>query len=83
MRDRKLLTPHEAEIDKLLQIMAVLIGQLGGEVIINRHELEQYFDVPVLSEVISKDYVKLYLGGEDETSEVEIETDLPEENPQT
>jgi hypothetical protein len=58
MKDKKLLTPHEAEIDKLLQIMAVLIDKLGGEVIVNRHEIEAFFDVPVVSRVISPDYIR-------------------------
>jgi hypothetical protein len=81
--DRKIMTPHEAEIDKLLQVMAVLIDKLGGEVFISRHELEAFFDVPVLSRVISPDYVRFTLGGEDEVSAAHS-IDLPEEeNPQT
>jgi hypothetical protein len=57
VRNKKLMTPHEAEIDRLLQIMAVLIERLGGEVVLNRHEIEAFFDVPVVSRVISPDYV--------------------------
>lgn len=82
MDKKKLLTPHEAEIDKLLQVMAVLIAKLGGEVFVSRAELEEFFDVPVLSRVISVDYVRLYLGGEDEDSKAES-MDLPGETPQT
>ena len=81
--DRKIMTPHEAEIDKLLQVMACLIDKLGGEVFISRHELEAYFDTPVLTRVISPDYVRFTLGEENETSVPSI-IDLPEEEtPQT
>jgi hypothetical protein len=82
MRNKKLLTPHEAEIDRLLQIMAVLVDRLGGEVIVNRHELEAFFDVPVVSRVISPDYILFRVNYPDET---EIEIDLPDdkETPQT
>ena len=81
--DKKIMTPHEAEIDKLLQVMAVLIDKLGGEVFISRHELEAFFDVPVLTRVISPDYVRFTLGGEEEM-DVTPDVDLPEEEtPQT
>ena len=78
MADRKVMTPHEAQIDQMTQIIACLLGRLQGEAIINRHELESYFDVPVLTEVISGDYVRLYL--KDEGQEIEIEIlDLPDD----
>jgi hypothetical protein len=83
MKDKKLLTPHEAEIDKLLQVMAVLIDKLGGEVFISRRELEAFFDVPVLSRVISPDYVRFTLGTLDEESSVEGIDLSDEETPQT
>ena len=79
--DKKLMTPHEAEIDKLLQIMACLVAKMGGEVIINRQELQSFFDTPVLTQVISGDYIRLYLKDEDQYIVESI--DLPEENPQT
>ena len=82
MRNKKLLTPHEAEIDKLLQVMAVLIDKLGGEVVINRHELESFFDIPVVSRVISSDYVLFRVDYPDESEEV-VDIDLPEIPPQT
>lgn len=84
MRDRKILTPHEAEIDRLIQIMAVLIDKLGGEVIINRHELEAFFDTPVTSRVLSKDYIRLRVACPEEVSMLEDLSagDLPEETPQ-
>lgn len=81
MRDRKLLTPHEAEIDRLLQIMAVLIDKLGGEVIVSRRDLELFFDVPVKSRVISEDYVLLHVAYPDDEA-LASDVDLPEENPQ-
>ena len=64
MADRKVMTPHEAQIDQMTQIIACLLGRLQGEAIINRHELEAYFDTKVLTEVISGDYVRLYLKDE-------------------
>jgi hypothetical protein len=82
MRDKKLMTPHEAEIDRLLQIMAVLIDKLGGEVFVNRRELELFFDVPVVSRVISPDYILFRVNYPDEADDVEI--DLPgKDTPQT
>ena len=80
MRDKKLMTPHEAEIDRLLQVMAVLIDKLGGEVILSRREIESFFDVPVVSRAISPDYV-LFRVHYSEDVEV-MGVDLPdEENP--
>jgi NAD(P)H-hydrate repair Nnr-like enzyme with NAD(P)H-hydrate dehydratase domain len=80
VRNKKLLTPHEAEIDRLLQIMAVLIDKLGGEVVLNRQEMEAYFDATVVTRVISPDYILLRVNP-DETSEA-VDIDLPEETPQ-
>jgi hypothetical protein len=82
MRDKKLMTPHEAEIDMLLQIMAVLIDKLGGEVFVSRRELELFFDVPVVSRVISPDYILFRVNYPDEDG---IEVDIPDdkETPQT
>ena len=77
MRDKKLMTPHEAEIDRLLQIMAVMLDRLGGEVILHRRDIEAFFDVPVVSRVISPDYILFRVNYPDETDEVEI--DIPED----
>jgi hypothetical protein len=84
VRNKKLLTPHEAEIDKLTQIMAVLVEKLGGEVIVSRQELEAFFDIPVVTRVISPDYImfrNVYPDEADDTKGV----DLPGEEipPQT
>jgi hypothetical protein len=78
VRNKKLLTPHEAEIDRLIQVMAVLIDKLGGEVILNRHEIESFFDVPVVSRVISADYVLFHNQYPDEASESVRDIDLPD-----
>jgi len=83
MKEKKLLTPHEAEVDRLLQIMAVLIDKLGGEVILHRREIEAFFDVPVVTRVISPDYVRLRVDYPDEMVVMVDSSDLPEqpENP--
>jgi hypothetical protein len=78
MSDRKIMSPHEAQIDQMTQIIACLLGRLQGEAVINRHELESYFDTKVLTEVISGDYVRLYLKDEDQSFEIEI-VDLPDD----
>jgi hypothetical protein len=83
VRNKKLMTPHEAEMDKLMQIMAVLIEKLGGEVIVSRQELEAFFDVPVITRAISPDYVMFRIVYPDELDET-TDVDLPgEETPQT
>jgi len=76
--NKKLMTPHEAEMDKLLQVMAVLIDRLGGEVILKRREIESFFDVPVVSRVISPDYVLFRVNYPDE-DEIVVDV-VPEED---
>jgi len=83
MRDKKLMTPHEAEIDRLLQIMAVMLDRLGGEVILHRRDIEAFFDVPVVSRVISPDYILFRVNYPDETDEVEIDIPEDKDTPQT
>lgn len=78
MSNKKLMTPHEAEMDKLLQVMAVLIDRLGGEVILKRREIESFFDVPVVSRVISPDYVLFRVNYPDE-DEIVVDV-VPEED---
>lgn len=58
----------EAKLDQLLQLLAVLIERLGGEVIVSRTEFSMFEDVPVVGRSLSRDYVLLRLGGEDEQS---------------
>ena len=77
MKDKKLLTPHEAEIDRLLQVMAVLIDRLGGEVILGREEIESFFDIPVVSRVISPDYVRFRIAYPDESEAHNGTIDIP------
>jgi hypothetical protein len=84
MSDEKIyFNEKDAKIDQLLQVMAVLIDKLGGEVIINREELNAFFDVPVLSRYISKDYVKLYIPIVEIDVPIEDLEDLPDFPPQT
>jgi hypothetical protein len=83
MRDKKLMTPHEAEIDRLVQIMAVLLDKLGGEVILHRRDIELFFDVPVISRVISPDYVLFRVAYPDEVDDVEIDIPGDKDTPQT
>lgn len=75
---KKVMSPHEAEVSMLLQIMAVLVNRLDGEVFISRAELEAFYEVPVLSRIISPEYFRLSLGDEDLMGETEV-IDLPEE----
>lgn len=77
MKNQKLLTPHEAEIDRLLQVMAALIERLGGEVVLSREEIESFFDIPVVSRVISPDYVRFRLIYPDESTPDSKNVDLP------
>lgn len=76
----EIVTPQEAMIESLLQIVAVLLDKMGGEVIISRRDFEMLEGVPVVGRHISKDYVVFRLAEEDEESDVEI-IDFPEENP--
>lgn len=81
MKNEKVLTPHEAEVDKLLQIMAVLIDKLGGEVVLNRQELEAFFDAKVTTRVLSGDYALLRLSYPEEMVIIESPS-TPEGSPQ-
>jgi hypothetical protein len=76
----EIVTPQEAMIESLLQIVAVLLDKMGGEVIISRRDFEMLEGVPVIGRYISKDYVVFRLAEEDEESDVEI-IDFPEEIP--
>jgi hypothetical protein len=53
----------KSEVDTLVQILAVLIDRLGGEVVVSKREFDMYEDVPVLGKNISSDYTVLRLGG--------------------
>jgi hypothetical protein len=62
--DFEIIDPHEAQIDTLLQILAVLIRRLGGETVISRAEFEEFEGVPVTGCLIAKGYVRFRLGEE-------------------
>ena len=77
----EIVTPQEARIETLLQILAVLLDKLGGEIVIGRKEFEQFAGAPVVGRYISKDYVMFRLAYEDEAAYIDA-MDLPP-NPQT
>jgi hypothetical protein len=59
------VTP-EVKIDQLLQLLAVLVERLGGEVVISRKEFTMLEGVLVLGRHLSPEYVALRLAIEDE-----------------
>ena len=61
-------TPEEMKLETLLQILAVLISRLGGEVVVSRADFEAYEGVPVVGRNLSG-YVILRLADEDEEEE--------------
>ena len=74
----EIVTPQEAKIESLLQILAVLLDKLGGEVVISRREFEMLEGVPVVGRHISPEYVVFRLAEEDEEVVLE-EIDFPED----
>ena len=76
----EIVTPHEAQIESLLQLLACLLDQVGGEVVINRRDFTMYEGVQVVGRYISKDYVLLRIAEEDEETGDSETVDLPEEN---
>jgi hypothetical protein len=76
----EIVTPHEAKIESLLQLLAVLLDKLGGEVVISRRDIEMLEGVQVVGHAISKDYVVFRLAEEDEGEDTEV-IDLDEEIP--
>lgn len=72
MADEKIFFhPAENKLDVALQIIAVLIDRLGGEVLIERKEFEFHEGTPV----VGRDYgthCVFHLGDEDEMQEIEI-----------
>jgi hypothetical protein len=79
----EIVTPHEAQIETLLQLLACLLDQVGGEVVINRRDFSMYEGVQVVGRYISNDYVLLRIAEEDEASGDTEVIELPEEPPQT
>ena len=80
--DFEIVNPKEDQLDTLLQILAVLIDRVGGEVVISRAEFEAFEGVPVVGRSIARDYVRFRLAEEDEEVIIE-ETEFPEDKPQT
>jgi hypothetical protein len=78
----EIVTPHEAQLETLLTLLAILLDRVGGELVISRRDFEMFDRAPVVGRYISKDYVLLRLAYEDEMGDME-EVDLPEENPPT
>lgn len=70
-----------SDVDKLLQIVALMIDRFGGEVIFSRAEFEQFEGVPVLMRNLTPDYVRLRLAVEDEESP--LASDLTPESPES
>lgn len=64
--DVKIRSSAETQLETMVQIMAVLLDKLGGEVVISRRDFEMYEDVPVVGHRISPDYVVFRLGDEDQ-----------------
>jgi hypothetical protein len=63
------VTPQEdSKINTLLQIIAVLLDRIGGEVVINSKEYSMYEDVPVMARTLAGGYTLLRIGDEDEES---------------
>ena len=69
----EIMTPQEAKIESLLQMLAVLIDRLGGEVLISHKEYSMYEGVSVVARNLTSGYVVMRLGDEDEESFTTIE----------
>ncbi len=76
----EIVTPHEAQLESLLTLLAILLDRVGGELVISRRDFEMFDGVPVVGRYISKDYVMLRLAEEDEVGSIET-LDFPEEFP--
>lgn len=75
----KITTPQD--IDTLLQLLAVLLDRVGGEIVISRKEFEMFEGTAVVGRYIAKDYVAFRLAEEEAFEDIEV-IDLPE-TPQT
>ena len=58
--------PLDNQIENLIQIVAVLLDRVGGEIVISRKDFEMYEGVPVVGRQIGKGYIMLRLADEDE-----------------
>lgn len=58
--DEDVVTPTESEkINKLVQLLAVLVERLGGEVVIDEMEFEVFEDAEVLVRNLTSGYILL------------------------
>jgi hypothetical protein len=55
------------EIDTLLQVLAVLVDRLGGEVVIGKNDFDAYAGVPVLLRNLSSSYILLRIPMDEES----------------
>lgn len=62
----EIVTPTEAKLDELLQLLALLINRLGGEIVIGRHEFTEFDGVKVVGRNLTSGYVLFRLDEEDE-----------------
>jgi hypothetical protein len=79
MGEIEIKTPQEAQRDELLQVIAVLIERLGGEVVIGQEEFACFDGVQVLGRNLSSGYVRFRLSEDDEESVVEVPEHIPVE----
>jgi hypothetical protein len=61
------MAKSSAELDTLLQILAILVDRLGNEVVIGKKEFDAYAGVPVLLRNLSKDYILLRTPADEES----------------
>lgn len=66
----------QSEVDVLVQILAVLIDRLGGEVVVSKKEFDTYEGIDVVGRNLSSDHMLLRLGGD--MAAVAEEDELPE-----
>lgn len=67
------------EVDTLIQVLAVLVDRLGGEVLIKKKEFDAYEGIPVLLRNISSDYILLRIPVDEETFIEAIDPTKPAE----
>lgn len=71
MSEKIFFSPDEVKLACALQLLAVLIGRQGGEVLIDRKEFESFEDCPV----VGRDYGThvVIRVGEEEEGQLEFE----------
>jgi hypothetical protein len=69
-------TPAEMKVNELIQVLAVLLGRLGGEIVVSHKEFSMFEGVPIFGRNLSAGYLRLRFGDEDEDVEVESEPNL-------